>query len=97
MNASRSPIEVKLSSSVVSTWTATIDTATRDTVRWMPSTTKRGHRSDCQRPQSITPSTTLAVSRTRAMVPAPRVAYHQTLGEAASGSVIAAPASRRRG
>ena len=61
-------------------WTPSSATASSDTVRCIAAIVKRGAPPGRQARTSPIPSTTLAVSRTSAIAPVPRVAYQSADG-----------------
>src|SRR6201996_7646647 len=79
MNAAVSPIEVYLSSTVVSTWPATNTITSRDRLRCKAPVITRGIPGSSAPAAVATPSNTVAVSRTSAMTPVARVAYQSGL------------------
>src|ERR1700744_4604227 len=79
MNAAVSPIEVYLSSTVVSTWPATNTITSRDRLRCKAPVITRGIPGSPAPAAVATPSSTVAVSRTSAMTPVARVAYQSGL------------------
>jgi hypothetical protein len=79
-------------------WMARNAKANSETLRWSPSTTKRGQRSLRQRMTSTIPRTSAPVNKSSETAPDPRVKYQYGLGEEAMriNSSSPLPASHQR-